>query len=146
MNDGKEFPVIDIVVSLSWPEQLGKVRAWMPIYIGIHLQENATRCIFGDICGNGEGFQGVREVNNGLSQETILQFVEGILTRIAPDPRGILLGEIEKGAGDVRIVPNEFSIEVGKSEERMDIFDLSWHGPIYNPIELSGIHFDVSRG
>ena len=56
MNDSKEFSVIDVIVSFSWPERLGEIQAGIPISIGICLQEDATGCILGGICGDGEGF------------------------------------------------------------------------------------------
>ena len=57
--------------------------------------------------------------------------------------RGVFLGQIEEGAGDVGVIADEFSVEVGKSKERMDVLYLSRGGPVSDPIEFSGIHFNV---
>ena len=45
-DDSEEFAIIDVVVSFCRGERLGKVGTWVPIPIGISLEEDGTRCIF----------------------------------------------------------------------------------------------------
>ena len=85
-------------------------------------------------------------MEDGFGEETVIQSVEGILTRIVPSPRGILFGEIEERMHNVRVITNKLSVEVGESKERMDVFYLGWGRPISDSIKFSGVHFDVSMG
>ena len=42
MDDSKEFSVVGVVVSLCWEEQLGKVGTWMPVAVGVILEEDGA--------------------------------------------------------------------------------------------------------
>ena len=68
-DDGKEFPIIDVIVSFCWREQLGEIGARVPIAVRISLQEDGARGIFGSVSGDGEGGSEVREMKDGLGQE-----------------------------------------------------------------------------
>ena len=76
----------------------------------------------------------------------ILQSVEGVLARVVPIPQGIFLCEIEERVFNVGVVANELPIEVGESQEGMNIVYLGWSGPIPDSIESCGVHFDMSWG
>ena len=52
-----------------------------------------------------------------LQQEEFLQLVKGLLTSGSPVPAIVLLGEIEKRAGNYGIVGDEPMVEVGKAKE-----------------------------
>ena len=64
MNDGEEFTVIDIVVTLGGGEGLREVGARVPVAVGVGLEENSTGCIFRRVSGNGERGGEIREVEN----------------------------------------------------------------------------------
>ena len=50
--------------------------------------------------------------------------VERGLTRGGPVPREVFFGEVEERASDVGVVRDEASVEIGKAEERANIFHL----------------------
>src|SRR5882724_1839866 len=51
-------------------------------------------------------------------------------------PRGTLAGKRCKWNGDFRVSENEMTIEVGKSEERLDVFDFPGFWPILEDLDL----------
>ena len=46
MDDGEELPVVDVIVSFCWDEQLGEVGAWVPVAVQVSLEEDGARGIF----------------------------------------------------------------------------------------------------
>ena len=139
-NDGKEFAVIDIVVPFGGGEGLQQVGAGVPIAVGVSLEENGARCVFRGVCGNSEGGGEVREVKDGFGEEETFEGLKGGLARRGPVPGEVLLGEIEEREGDVGVVRDESSVEVGKSKERANIFHLSWCRPACDAVEFDRVH------
>ena len=68
--------------------------------------------MFGGISGDCERGRKIREVEDWLGYEHVFQCSKGVITRLVPGPGMGFLGEIEEGAGSVRVVRNEVSIEV----------------------------------
>ena len=91
-DDGKELPVVDVVVSFCGDEQLGEVGAGVPIAISVSLEENSARGVFRGIGGDGKGFGEVGKVEDRSRQEEFLQVVEGLLTSGGPVPVIVFLG------------------------------------------------------
>ena len=112
----------------------------MPIAVGVGLEEDGTRRMFGGVRGNGEGGGEVRKVKDGFGEEEAFERVKGGLTGGGPIPWEVLLGEVEEGASDVRVVRDESSVEIGETKERANIFHLGWCGPTCNAVELNGVH------
>ena len=77
-DDGKELPIVDIIVSFCRDEQLGEVGTRMPITIDICLEDSA-RSILGGIGGNGKGFGKVGKVEDRTRQEELFQQVKELL-------------------------------------------------------------------
>ena len=46
MNDGKEFPVVDVVILFHRNERLGEVRTRVPVAVSVGLEEDGARGIF----------------------------------------------------------------------------------------------------
>ena len=63
-DDGKEFLVINVVVSFSRDEQLREIRTRMPVAVDIGLEEDGVRDILGCISGDSKGFGKVRKVED----------------------------------------------------------------------------------
>ena len=76
MEDGEEFPVIDVVVSFGGGERLREVGAWVPLAVWIGLEKYGSRGELGGIGGYGKGGIGVRELKHGLGEEKLFQLVE----------------------------------------------------------------------
>ena len=112
----------------------------MPVAIGVGLEENGARCIFGCVSGNGKGGREVREAEDGFCEEEALEGVKGGLTSGGPIPREVFLGEVEEGAGNVGVVGDESSVEIGESKEGANIFHLGWCRPACNTIEFDRVH------
>ena len=64
VDDSEEFLVIDVIVSFCWREQLGEVRAGMPIAIRVGVEQDGTRGIFRGVGGDGEGRSEVGKVKD----------------------------------------------------------------------------------
>ena len=52
----------------------------MPIAIGVSLEKDGPRGVFGGISGDGKGFREIREVEDGTRQEELLQVFKRLLT------------------------------------------------------------------
>jgi len=63
-NDGKEFSVIDVIVSFSLRERLGEIGVGMPISIRVGLKEDSIRCMFRCVSSNGKGCREIWEMKN----------------------------------------------------------------------------------
>ena len=112
----------------------------MPITIGVGLEEDGARRMFGGVRGDGKGGGEVREVKDGFGEEEAFEGVEGGLAGRGPVPGEVLLGKVKEGASDVGVVGNESTVKVGEPKERANIFHLGWRRPICDAVELDGIH------
>src|SRR5882724_786892 len=61
-------------------------------------------------------------------------------------PRGTLAGKTRERNGDFRVSENETAIEVGKSEERLDVFDFPVFRPILDDLDLVRGHGEAFGG
>jgi len=112
----------------------------VPIPVGVGLEEDSSRCMFGGISGNGEGSREIREVKDQFRQEEGFKSVEGGLAGRGPVPLKVLFGKINKGASNVRVVRNESPIEVGEAKEGAYVFDLGWSRPFGDSVKLDRVH------
>ena len=112
----------------------------MPVAVGVGLEEDGARRVFGGVRGDGEGSGEVRKVKDGFREEEAFEGIEGGLARRGPVPGEVLLGEVEEGASDVGVVGNEPTVEVGESKEGANVFHLSWHRPVCDAVELDRVH------
>ena len=112
----------------------------MPITVGVGLKENGARRVFRGISGNREGGGEVRKAKDGFGEEKTFEGVEGGLARRGPVPREVFLGEIKERAGDIGIIGDESSVEVGEAKERANVFHLGWGWPTCNAVEFNGVH------
>ena len=70
--------------------------------------------MFGGISRDCERGREIRKVKDWLGGECGFQCSKGIITRVVPGPGVSLFGEVKEGAGGIRVVGNEVSIEVCK--------------------------------
>ena len=112
----------------------------MPIAVGVGLEEDSTRCMFRRIRSNGKRVREVGEMENRFGEEEAFEGVEGRLTRRGPVAGEVLLGEVEEGAGDVGVVRNEASVEIGEAKERANVLHLGWGRPACDPVEFDWVH------
>ena len=109
------------------------------------MEKDGARSILGGIGGNSKGCSKVGEVEDWLRQEQGLEGIEGGLTSGGPVPRQVFLGEVNERSGDIGVVRNKASVEVGEAEERSDVFDFLGGGPACNTIQFDRIHGKLSR-
>src|SRR5882724_7355062 len=64
---------------------------------------------------------------------------------ISEVPRGTLAGKMRKWNSDFRVSENETMIEVGESEERLDVFDFLGFWPILDNLDLVRGHGEAFR-
>ena len=56
----------------------------------------------------------------------------------------VLFGEIDEGTGDIGVVGDEPTVEIGKAEEGAYILDFSGGRPFGNSVEFDGVHGELS--
>ena len=139
-NDSEKLTIIDIVIPFGRGEGLRQVGTWVPVAIGVGLEEDGARRVFGSVHGDGEGGGEVWEVEDGFRKEETFEGVEGGLARRGPIPGEVFLGKVKEGASDVGVVGDEPSVEVGESKERANVFHLGWRGPVCDAVEFDGVH------
>ena len=64
--------------------------------------------------------------------KSFLQLAEGHRLHFAKNPGCCFSAKICEGVGDVRIVINESAVEIGESQEGLDIMDIAGYGPSLN--------------
>src|SRR5882724_7608695 len=68
--------------------------------------------------------------------ESLFKCFKGQTALIGEVPRGALVGKMRKRNSDFRVSENEMMIEVGKSKERLDVFDFLGFWPILDDLDL----------
>jgi len=112
----------------------------MPVSIGVGLEEDSTGCMFGGISGNGKGCREVREVENWFRQEKGFERVKGSLASGSPVPLEVFLSEVNEGAGDIRVVWDQPTVEIGEAKEGAYVLDFSRGWPFGDSVKLDRVH------
>jgi len=112
----------------------------VPVSVGVDLEEDSTGCMFGGISGDGEGCGEVREVENRFQQEKVFERVKRGLASGSPVPLEVFLSEVDEEAGDVRVVGDEPSVEVGKAKEGAYVLDFCRGWPFGDSVKLDRVH------
>jgi hypothetical protein len=73
--------------------------------------------------------------NRGRS-ENLLEKLEGLSALFSKSPRDTFPGKPSEGNGYVRVIVNETMVEVGETEEGLNIFDLPRVRPITNRLNF----------
>jgi len=68
----------------------------------------------------------------------VLESIKSVLTVLGEDPRSIFPGEPGKRDHNVRVIENELAVEVGKSQEGLNVLYLSRFRPVEDGLALSG--------
>ena len=62
------------------------------------------------------------------------------MARRRPIPGKVLLSEVKERAGNVGVVENEMSVEIGETKERANIFHFGWSRSICDSVKLNRVH------
>ena len=122
LDDGKEFPVIDVIVSFCQREGGRMIGTGTEISIGVFLHEHSSSGSEGSVCHDKEGFGGVRHLNYWGGKESFFEFDEHVVLSLSPMEVNPLLGWVVKWSGKYREVGDKLSIEVTASDEGSDCF------------------------
>jgi len=77
--------------------------------------------------------------------ESLFKCFKGGVALIREMPRGTLVGKTHKWNCDFRISMNEVMVEVGKTEERLNILDFLWYWPILDDLDFVQGHGEAFR-
>ena len=146
LDNGEEFPIINVIVSLGRREGGGVISAGMEISIGVLLHEYPSRGSKGGIHHDKEGFGGIWHLDYWGRQECFLKLDEGVTLFFSPVEDYPFLCQVMEWLGDCREVRNEFSIEVTESNEGSDHFDRFRWFPLFHGLKFGGVHeyFSIS--
>jgi len=76
----------------------------------------------------------------------VLESIEGASTVLREDPGSIFLGEPGKRDYNVGVIKNEMPVEVGESQEGLDVLYLTRFRPIGDGLYLVRRHSETFRG
>ena len=144
MDDGKEFPVIDVIVSFCRDEQLREVGIGMPVTVQVGLKEDCAGGILRGVHGDGKGFGKIKKVKDKVRKEESFQSVKGLLTSRGPISAIVLFCKVKEGKSDSGIVRDESMVEIGEAQEGLHVFDLGWGGPGSDVIEFDWVHGELT--
>ena len=89
----------------------------MRVAVGILLHEDCSSSKERGVSHKEEGFGNVRDGEDRGSGEELSEGVEHMLLKRTPSPWLVFLGKGSEGGNNVRIVRDEFPIEIGKAKE-----------------------------
>src|SRR3979490_3172672 len=82
-------------------------------------------------------------MQNGCRRDSSFEEIERLLTVFGPCPRGTFMCQPSERNGDVRVIENKTTIEVGEAEKRLDVFDLPRFGPIADRFDFVFSHCET---
>ena len=83
-------------------------------------------------------------MEDGFKQEQGLKGVERGLTSWGPVPRQVLFSEVNEWSGDVGVVGDKASVEIGKAKEGLDVLHLFRSRPTGDAIQFDRVHGELS--
>jgi len=110
-----EFSVIYFIVSLCRIKGVGDVSTGVVVAVHVFLSYDCSGGELGGIGFNDEWFRRIRHQKHWCFLELSFQILECFLASIRPIPNQIFLRQVIQGSRDVRVVSDEFPIEVSKS-------------------------------
>ena len=143
-NDGKEFTIVDVIVSFSGNEGLGEIGTWVWVAIEIVLKKDGSGSKEGSIGHNGKGTGYIRDAKDRSGGKGGPESVEGSLLEGGPIPWLILLGQKVERSDNMGEVRDELTIEICKPEERVNAFDRGRGFPVVNSSQFDRVHHNVS--
>ncbi|KIK92060.1 hypothetical protein PAXRUDRAFT_148141, partial [Paxillus rubicundulus Ve08.2h10] len=144
--DGKEFFVMGVIVGFRSSEGPGVGGDWAEFIIQAADGKDASDGIVGGIGLNND--RGVRHPmsQNGSGGEGVFQTLESRVAFIGEVPQSIFPGEVSEWNNNAGIIENEAAVEVGKTEEGLDVSDFPRFRPISDSFDFVSGHCQATRG
>ena len=142
----KQFFVMDIVVELGQGKSLRVNSDQMNFAIGWSYSErdSSEGVVQGIHFNNKQGAQNPVG-QDWHSGEGFLQRCESVVALIGEFPSSTFMSETGEQNSDFGVFQNKMLIEIGKSQEGLDVFDLSGFGPILNDLDFVGGHSEATQ-
>ena len=144
-EDSKEFLVMDVVIPLGFGEGAGMESNGVDFTV-INDGENGGEGVVRSIRFHNERSIGTPLGENRSGGESFLKGVKSVLAFLSPSPLDILAGQAGEGNGDVGVSRDETTIEVGKTEEGLDVLDFPRSWPVQDNLDFVFRHTESVRG
>ena len=112
----------------------------MEVAVSVFLHEDRSGSEKRGVSHEEEGFGNVRDGEDRGSGKELSEGVERALLKRTPSPWLVFLGKGGEGGNDVRIVRDEFPIEIGKAKEGTNSLNRGGWFPSGDGGQLGGIH------
>ena len=136
--------IVDFGIPFHWGEGLRYEGTWVSITIDVELCKDCTRCIFQCITFDLKGLCLIWHHEDRFFSEVFLHFVEGLLSGIVPNKGLVFLEEFVHRLGKFGEFPNEVSIKVSESKERMHLLYILGDWPVMDSVEFGGVHHHLA--
>ena len=100
-DDGKEFPIVDVIVPFSRNKRFREVGAGMGIAIEIILEEDSSSGEEGSVGHDGEGACNVRDAKDWSGGKSSAKGVKSFLLEWGPVPRLVFSSEKIEGGDNM---------------------------------------------
>ena len=115
MDDGEQFPIIDVIVSFSRRESLRQVSAGVKIAITVLLHENTPASEKRGVSHDNEGTTDIREVQDRSNLKKRQQSGKHGLLICSPCPGNTLLSQVSERGDDIGEIGNKLLVKVAKT-------------------------------
>jgi len=146
LEDGKEFLIVGVVVQLRSSQGPGVEHYQTDLSVRAGDRQDTS-----DSVVRGVHFHDDRGVRNevgkdGRGSEGVLESIERASTVLGEDPRSIFLGEPGEWNHNIRVVEYKPAVEVGKSQEGLNVLYLTRFRPIRDGLCFVQRHSQTFRG
>ena len=139
-HDRQQFLIVDRVVQFCRCEFARIETDGVQVAVCRGLGQDAAECEVGGVCFDRQGLSWLKMSQNWSCCEGVLQSSESLLRCWRPDKLGSFSGEGGERGSDGRVVVDEISVEVSKSEVRLHFLHNFRGRPIQYSRNLSWIH------
>jgi len=145
LKDGKEFLIVGVIVQLWSCQGLGVESNQTDLSICAGNRQDTSDCVVRGIRFHNDRGVWKKMSEYGHGSEGVLKSIESASTVLGEDPRSIFLGELDRRDHNVRVIEDELAVEVGKSQEGLDVLYLIRFRPISDRLDFVWRHSQTFR-
>jgi hypothetical protein len=128
--------IVHIIIEFGTGKSSGMKCDWVKFTGSVKRWQDSTEGIV-----RGVGLHDQRLVRDPMRQnwgqsESLIEKLEELSALFGKSPRDTFPGKPSEGNCYVRVIVNETTVEIGETEEGLNIFDLPRFGPIPNRLEF----------